>query len=267
MSTSTEKNLHAGLRAEGLRMGYGTQPVLRGVALPLLAPGQVHVLLGPNAAGKSTLLRGLAGLQKAQGRVWLDGEDISGLAPARRAQRLVYLPQSLPMRTGLAVFEAVLSAAMAGRHAQGPEGEDALRSVESALRRLDLLALADRPLANLSGGQRQLVGLAQALVRRPRALLLDEPTSALDLYHQHLVLDRVRAEARAQDLIVLAVLHDLHLALACADQVLVLQDGGLIAAGPPGAVINTALLARVYRVNATVGELAGRPALTVAGAL
>lgn len=256
-------SLASGLRAEGLCMRYGVQPVLRGLSLPLLAPGRVHVLIGPNAAGKSTLLRGLAGLQRARGRVWLDGEDISGWAPARRARRLVYLPQSLPTRTGLAVFEAVLSAAMAG----GGRSEEALAGVESALRRLDLLALADRPLASLSGGQRQLVGLAQALVRRPRALLLDEPTSALDLYHQHLVLDRVRHEARAQDLVVLAVLHDLHLALACADQVLVLDGGALIAAGPPGQVIDAALLARVYRVDAAVGLLAGRPALAVAGAL
>jgi iron complex transport system ATP-binding protein len=254
----------SGLRAEGLHMRYGAQPVLRGLSLPLLAPGRVHVLIGPNAAGKSTLLRGLAGLQAAQGRVWLDGEDIAGWPPARRARRLVYLPQSLPTRTGLAVFEAVLSAAMAGR---GGQGEDALASVESALRRLGLLALADRPLASLSGGQRQLVGLAQALVRRPRALLLDEPTSALDLYHQHLVLDRVRHEARAQDLVVLAVLHDLHLALACADQVLVLDGGTLAPAGPPGQVIDAALLARVYRVDAAIGLLAGRPALAVAGAL
>ncbi|MHA7602342.1 ABC transporter ATP-binding protein [Alicycliphilus sp. T452] len=256
-------SLASGLRAEGLCMRYGAQPVLRNLSLPLLAPGRVHALIGPNAAGKSTLLRGLAGLQRAQGRVWLDGEDISGWATARRARRLVYLPQSLPTRTGLAVFEAVLSAAMAG----GERSEEALAGVESALRRLDLLALADRPLASLSGGQRQLVGLAQALVRRPRALLLDEPTSALDLYHQHLVLDRVRHEARAQDLVVLAVLHDLHLALACADQVLVLDGGTLITAGPPGQVIDAALLARVYRVDAAIGLLAGRPALAVAGAL
>jgi iron complex transport system ATP-binding protein len=139
--------------------------------------------------------------------------------------------------------------------------------VESVLQRLDLIDLASRPLLSLSGGQRQLVGLAQALVRRPRVLLLDEPTSALDLYHQHLVLERVRQEARDQDMAVLTVLHDLPLALARADQVLVLDQGRLLAAGPPAQVIDPALLARVYRVDAVVGHLAGHPALAVAGAL
>lgn len=256
--------MDAGLRVQGLRMRYGAQTVLQGLSLPLLSPGQVHALIGPNAAGKSTLLRGLAGLQAAQGQVWLDGEDISDWAPARRAQRLVYLPQSLPTRTGLAVFEAVLSAAMAGRRGRSA---DALTQVESVLQRLDLIGLASRPLVSLSGGQRQLVGLAQALVRRPRVLLLDEPTSALDLYHQHLVLERVRQEARDQNMAVLTVLHDLPLALARADQVLVLDQGRLLAAGPPPQVIDPALLARVYRVDAVVGHLAGHPALAVAGAL
>lgn len=253
-----------GLSARKLHMAYGRTPVLRGLSLPLLEPGQVYALIGPNAAGKSTLLRGLAGLQAMQGELVFDGVDISRWSPARRAQQLVYLPQSVPASSQLAVFEAVLSAAMAGqRHAM----QAALALVEAVLARLDLQPLASRPLSALSGGQRQLVGLAQALVRQPRALLLDEPTSALDLYHQHLVLQRVQQEARAQQLVVLVVLHDLHLALACADQVLVLQDGALVAAGPPAQVIDADLLAQVYRVQARMATVDGRICLSVAGAL
>ena len=103
-----------GLCTAGLNMHYGSHQVLRDVSLPPLAPGSLTALIGPNAAGKSTLLRGIAGLQKTTGQVLLDGVDLNRLPQVERAQHIVYLPQSLPERTRLCAFEAVLSAAMAG---------------------------------------------------------------------------------------------------------------------------------------------------------
>lgn len=156
---------NAGLCTAGLNMHYGSRQVLCDVALPPLAGGSVTALIGPNAAGKSTLLRGIAGLQKTTGQVLLDGTDLNRLPQVERAQHIVYLPQSLPERTRLCAFEAVLSAAMAGHRAGGfaPGRPSAavLQGVEQVLRDLDLTALADRPIDALSGGQRQLVGLAQ----------------------------------------------------------------------------------------------------------
>ncbi len=252
-------------------MGYGAHQVIGDITLPLLRPGTVTVLIGPNAAGKSTLLRGLAGLQSMRGDVRLDGKDLARQLPSERARQLVYLPQSLPARSRLGVFEAVLSAAMAGQASTGlwgrPAGAQTLEAVEAVLEQLGIAALADSSVDVLSGGQRQLVGLAQALVRQPRVLLLDEPTSALDLYHQCQVIHTIVRETRRRQLVTLAVLHDINLALGCADQVLVLHGGRLAAAGVPQQVIDAALLARVYRVRGALETVRGRPMVVVEGAL
>lgn len=260
-----------GLCTAGLNMHYGSHQVLRDVSLPPLAPGTLTALIGPNAAGKSTLLRGIAGLQKTTGQVLLDGVDLNRLPQVERAQHIVYLPQSLPERTRLCAFEAVLSAAMAGHRgagfAPGRPSAAVLHGVEQVLRDLDLTALADRPIDALSGGQRQLVGLAQALVRQPRVLLLDEPTSALDLYHQCQVVEAITRATRERQLITLVVVHDINLALGFSQQVVVLHDGRLAAAGPALEVINQQLLRDVYGVDGRLEQVRGRPLVMVDGRL
>lgn len=234
------------LLIDQLSVAYGTRQVLHGVSLPALPAGSLVALVGPNGAGKSTLLRALAGLERMQGSLSLDGEDVTRLGFAERSRRLAYMPQQLPPGIALGVLESIL----AGLRVAGVEKP--LEVAFEALRRLGIEHLAEYPLGSLSGGQRQLVALAQLLARNPRVLLLDEPTSALDLHYQLRVMDAVRERALAHRLLAVAVLHDINLAASHADWLVVLSEGRVVASGAPEQVLEPELLAKVYGVAARV---------------
>lgn len=260
VSAATERSI---LTVRGLDASYGARLVLRGIDLPDLRGGQITALLGPNAAGKSTLFRRIVGQLKGPGVVTIDGrnpEDLSQLDPARPC----YLPQDTAANAVLTVFEAVL---LAGKQGGAWRVSDA--EADRVSETLDLLEIADlaaRHLSELSGGQRQLVGLAQALVRRPRILLLDEPTSALDLQRQIEVLDLLRWLADERGTCIVLAIHDLNQALRFADQVVVLGAGRVIASGAPKAVLTPALLSEAYGVQARVEQCSrGLPFLVVDG--
>lgn len=250
------------LEISGLSAGYRNRPVIRDLTLAPIPSGGVTALVGPNAAGKSTLLRALAGLLPVQGSVRLDGADLGRVSLADRAGRVGFMPQTLPQGVGLSVLESVLSALRATPFEASANGAAKPRDrALLVLERLGLTGAALDSLDRLSGGQRQLVGLAQAVVREPRLLLLDEPTSALDLRHQVLVMSMVRALA-AEGRIVVVVLHDLNLAARWADHIVVLHGGSLYAQGSPDEAITPEMLASVYGVAARV-EPCSRGALQV----
>jgi iron complex transport system ATP-binding protein len=247
------------LTVTDLWFGYRTTPVLREVTLPPVRSGQLTALIGPNGAGKSTLLRCIAGLHRSTaGQIRLrpvDGSaggmaELAGAPP--KPTQVFYLPQEIPPASSLTVFEAVLLARGHGARRGGAARRAAERDTGRALAGLDLDGLATRSIAELSGGQRQLVGLAQAMVRRPAVLLLDEPTSNLDLRNQLRILALVRRLAADQPTAVLVTVHDLNLAARFADEVVVLHDGVVHAAGPPDQVITPAMLREVYQVDARV---------------
>lgn len=242
-----------GLQIHGLTTGYRRHTVIQDLDLPTLPTGSLHALLGPNAAGKSTLLRALAGLQSANGSVFLEGQELSHLSLAERARYVTYMPQTLPGGVALTVLETVLGA-LRSAHAQSAP-VDTNHAVELAvdiLTRMGIEHLAMAGLGHLSGGQRQLVSLAQSLVRRPRLLLLDEPISALDLKYQMRVMQLVQKLAREQGMTVLVVLHDLQMAARWCDRVAVLSQGQLAACGRPEEAITPRMLAQVYHVDARV---------------
>jgi len=250
MTGPVDANSHAGLTVQSLTAGYGGEDVLRGLSVPALAAGEVTALLGPNGSGKSTLLKTLAGLLRPRaGAATLDGLDLTRLDHGERARHVVYLPQSLPAAVHLRVFESVLVAARASDAAAPPVD---LPAIDRLLARLGIAHLALHYLDALSGGQKQLVGLAQALIRHPRVLLLDEPLSALDLNYQFHVMRLLRQETREHGLISLIVLHDLNVALQHADQAVMIHAGRLHAAGSPADVITPQALAAVYGVQARV---------------
>lgn len=230
------------------------------VALPR---GQISVLLGPNGCGKSTLMRALAGLNKADGELWLNGENLMQQPFSRRARQVVYLPQSLPAGVHLHVLESIIVAQRASGGEQSKAGE---AEVMQLLEQLGIAHLAMRYLDQLSGGQKQLVGLAQSLIRRPQLLLLDEPLSALDLNYQFHVMDLVRRETALRDMVTLVVVHDINIALRHADFALMMKEGTSVAAGEPAQVITPTTLAQVYGVRGRIERCSqGMPQVMIDG--
>lgn len=240
-----------GLAISGLTAGYRGRAVVRDLTLAPFAPGQITALVGPNAAGKSTVLRALAGLLPARGMVRFQGEDLFALSRAERAAKIGFMPQALPQGVALTVIETVI-AALRAVPAGVPLTAHAVRArAANLLVQMGIGALALEPIDRLSGGQRQLVSLAQAVVREPGVLLLDEPTSALDLRHQALVMGLLRRLA-GEGRVVVVVLHDLALAARHADHMVVLNHGGCAAEGAPRDAITPDMLARVYGVAGRV---------------
>lgn len=254
------------LKLRHLTVGYRRQPVFQDLSLPDIPPGSLVAVAGPNAVGKSTLLRAIAGLLPLQGDILLDGQALAAMSPEARRQRLGYLPQPLPQPVPLVAYETVMSAC---RGAGGLADQRPLeQAIEQVFDELGIRALALKRLSAMSGGQRQMVGLAQVLVRQPQLLLLDEPTSALDLHWQLNVLNVVKTATARQGAIALLASHDLNLALRFCDQLLVLAPGGHAVLGPPADVLTPALLSRTYGIEGRIEQcslgypivLADRPA-------
>ncbi|AUJ82998.1 iron ABC transporter ATP-binding protein [Enterobacter cancerogenus] len=238
-----------GLLVRDLHTGYRKKKIITGLNTPSLPRGKITALLGPNGSGKSTLLRALADLNPAQGALHLNGEDLMTMPSAQRAQKVVYLPQSLPQGVHLHALESVIVA----RRASGSEqSENVEQEAYAILDKLGVTHLAMSFLDQLSGGQKQLIGLAQSLIRQPDLLLLDEPLSALDLNYQFHVMDIVARETRLRNIVTVVVIHDINIALRHADYAMMLKGGELIASGPPGEVVNAANLATVYGVQGRV---------------
>ena len=253
----------AGLTLRGFSTGYPKRKVIENLDVAPLPRGEITVLLGPNGCGKSTLLRALAGLNKGCGEMWLDDEELMTQPFSRRAQRVVYLPQSLPAGVHLHVLESIIVAqrASGGLHSAASEAE-----ILHLLEQLGIAHLAMRYLDQLSGGQKQLVGLAQSLIRRPELLLLDEPLSALDLNYQFHVMDLVRRETAQRNIVTVVVVHDINIALRHAQHALMLKEGRLIAEGQPDQVITPETLAQVYGVEGRIEHCSrGMPQVMIDG--
>jgi iron complex transport system ATP-binding protein len=233
-----------------LSLSYGALAVLHGVDLEL-QPGRLVALVGPNGSGKSSLIKCLAGLLPHSGQVSLSGQTLS-------AAQIGYMPQDHAASAALTVLETVLLGRL-DRLRWQVDDED-LAAVEAVLNRLGIGDLAQRWLGDLSGGQRQLVFLAQSLVAQPRVLLLDEPISALDLRHQLEVMETVRALTLELGLVTLAVLHDLNAAVRHADEVVLLNEGRVMEAGSPSQVLTASHVRRVFQVDVCLLPQPGRPA-------
>ncbi len=217
--------------------------------------GEIVALIGPNGSGKSTLLRCIAGLFAPQsGTVKIQGEPIAGKTPLERARIVALLPQRIEMLDGLSALEF----ALLGRYAhltgwRNFSMEDRAIALD-ALAQADALDYRDRPLEQMSGGERQRVLLARALAQQAPLILLDEPTSALDLKHQvmlyHLLLRLSRRESKT----ILTATHDLNLASQFADRILLIRAGTIVASGTPAETLRPDILKDVYEVDVAHGQ-------------
>lgn len=247
------------LIAQALDVAPGRDTFVRNVSCEAI-PGQLTVLIGPNGSGKTTLLRCLAGaLAPRAGRVLLGGNDLYRLSPKQVAARLAFVPQNSPIGFAFTVRELVALGALAPA-GQGSQAE----SVRQALRHLELDALADRSLLRVSGGERQRAAVARGLAQNVSYLLLDEPTAHLDLRHQTRLLRRLQHNAHVDNQAVLAVLHDINLAAAHADTLLLMAEGRIVAQGTPSFVLTLEHLQAAYQTPVWVGRhpVNGRPWVT-----
>ncbi|MBI4498085.1 MAG: ABC transporter ATP-binding protein [Chloroflexi bacterium] len=253
------------LIVEDLSFNYGPKLVLKGVTMDRAEPGMVTAAIGPNAAGKSTLLKCIAGLLRGRGRVLLDGRDAKTFGKDL-IRYVTYLPQENPVNAVLTVFEAVL---LARQHAGSWQvSDDDLNAVSEVLHDLEIDDLALRYLNELSGGQKQMVSIAQALVRNPRVLLMDEPTSSLDLQRQLEVLELMQRVTAERNMTTIIALHDLNLAARYADHFVVMREGAVYAAGAGHEVLTPEMLRDVYGVHGTVLlDQGGVPQVTALGSL
>ena len=216
-----------------LNIGYGSHTVIADITIPELPKGAVVAVVGPNAVGKSTLLKSIAGLVSYSGSIQFNQQALSSMPKAELIKTLGYLPQALPQATSLVAYEVVYSACRAVR--TDLTAEQVEHAIENTFKRLGIRNLALKRLSEMSGGQRQMVGLAQVLVRQPKLLLLDEPTSALDPELEQEVV-RVIKDLAAEGRTMLIVTHDMKLAADVSDHVVFLHEGKIEEQGPPDAV-------------------------------
>ncbi|WP_369209033.1 ABC transporter ATP-binding protein [Streptomyces sp. PU-14G] len=240
------------LAARGLTLAYEERTVVEGLDLEI-PDGEVTVVVGPNACGKSTTLRALGRLLRPRaGAVLLDGAELARIPTRKIAQSVGLLPQSPVAPESITVSDLVARGRQPHQRWWQQWSEQDERAVADAMERTDVTGLGDRPVDELSGGQRQRVWLAMALAQETDLLLLDEPTTYLDIAHQVEVLDLVRQLNRERGRTVVMVLHDLNQATRYADHLVAMKEGRVVARGRPERIVDAALVREVFGLEAVV---------------
>ena len=249
------------LRAEGLTLGYDGPAIVQDLDVAVL-DGKVTAIVGANACGKSTLLRGLARLLKPRsGAVRLDGGDISAMSTLDVAKVLGLLPQAPLAPDGITVADLVSRGRYPhqGWFRRWTEGDHA--AAARALQATGTAELADRRVRELSGGQRQRVWVAMVLAQETDLLLLDEPTTHLDINHQVELLRLLRTLNAESGKTIVVVLHDLNFACRFVHHVIAMADGRIVAEGAPADVVTAELVEKVFGLGCVVvpDPIAGTP--------
>lgn len=234
------------LELRDLSAGYGRKTVISQVDATF-SPGTVTAILGPNGCGKSTLLKALCGILPAQGQILLEGQSLLALPQRQRAQLVSYLAQSRTVPDITAqrlVLHGRFPYLTFPRHYR----QEDWNAAKTAMEQMGIGELADTPLPRLSGGQRQKVYIAMALAQDSPVVLLDEPTSFLDIATQLQTMEQARLLAKDGKTVIL-VLHDISLAMAGAQQILVMDRGRVVSSGTPEEIFSAGILERVFSVK------------------
>jgi len=249
------------LEINNLSFSYNGFPALEGVKLEL-GPGEVLGIVGPNASGKSTLLKCMNRILKTkQNTVLIDGKDVGTIGLKELAKMMGYVPQSSRNTFPFTVFDVVLM----GRrpYIQWSLGDRDKEIVAQILEYLGIGNLAMRYFNELSGGEQQKVIIARALAQQPQILLLDEPTTSLDIRHQLEILCILRSLTQNKHCSVIVAMHDLNLASRFSDRMLILKKGCIFAVGNPESVITEENIEAVYGIKSRVtSSVLGRPQVT-----
>lgn len=241
------------IEVNNLKFSYGAHTVLDGVSFDL-ERGKLIALMGPNGTGKSTLFRLMLGfLRPDSGSIKIGGTELRDMSNAQRAGKIAYIPQSVDPVYNYTVEEVVLMGLTGSLGVLSMPKKEHKEAVRKTLRSLGIEELSERGYARISGGERQLVLLARALVQKAGTLLMDEPTANLDYGNQHKVMKKVR-DLTAEGYTVMMSTHNPEQAFLYADRVLVLCDGSLAGDGSPEQVLTGEMLQRIYGIPVLLAE-------------
>jgi iron complex transport system ATP-binding protein len=246
------------LEGKNITFSVGSRDLISDVSVSF-APGKLHLIIGPNGAGKSTLIKVLARLTRPKtGTVEYEGVDVKEASESALAKRRAVLSQAIEVAFPLTVREVV----MMGRypHFGGRPGPTDESIVDELMEQFEVTEFSGRNYQTLSGGERQRVNFARVLAQlwshgplssASRYLFLDEPLTFLDIHHQIAFMKKIREFATAPDVVTVGVVHDLNLAARFADQIVMLNDGKVVATGTATEVLTTELIREVFGVEAT----------------
>jgi len=238
---------------------YGARPALDGVTL-FVERGSFVSLAGPNGSGKTTLLRLVSGYLKPRtGQIEVLGRDVRRMTRREAARAVAVVPQESSSIFPFTVEEIVLMGRFPHLGPYGFEGSRDIEAAREAMALTDTTDFASRYIEDLSGGERQRVIIARALAQGAEILLLDEPTAFLDIKHQIDIASLVKRLQREKGLTVVMASHDLNLAAAFSDSVLLLKHGKAFAQGTPREVLTERILSEAYGAGVIVGTLGGQP--------
>jgi len=237
-----------GLNITNLSVSFSGNLILKDLSIPEIHPGEMVSLIGKNGAGKSTLLKQMTKLIRFNPHlITLDGRPLS-------LNDIGYLPQDHRISASITVVELLITSMHVSESSLLTKANSAEKSL-ALLEEIGIIHLANKLCTELSGGESQMVGLAQAVISNPKVLILDEPTSALDMSNQLRLLEYVKKYTHDHHAYVLMVVHDLNLAIQYSDKVAALHDGQLFVYGQPQTVITEQLIKDLFNVNSQIIQL------------